>query len=93
MINKIKKIVVMIIIKSSKHSIKSNIIHMTKKNTSQIIRYISNTSNIRKNEIVAKKRREKFKFDARHHNIKIKITKTKTKITRFNLNNCDYHVL
>ena len=36
-INEIEKIVAMIIIKSSKHSIKSNVIHVTKKNTSQII--------------------------------------------------------
>ena len=63
---------------------------MTTKNTSQMIRRVLNTSNIKKNEIVAKKRRKKLKFDARCHNIKIKITKTK--ITRLNLNNCDYHV-
>ena len=80
----------MITIKSSKHSIKLNVIHVTKKNTSQMIRRVSNMSNIRKNEIVAKKRRKKFKFDARRYNIKIKIAKTK--ITRFNLNNYDCHV-
>ena len=55
-----------------------------------MIRRVLNMSNIRKNEIVAKKRRKKFKFDVRRHNIKIKIAKTK--ITRLNLNNCDYHV-
>ena len=55
-----------------------------------MIRRVSNTLNIKKNEIVVKKKREKFEFDARRHNIKIKIAKTK--ITRFNLNNCDYHV-
>ena len=55
-----------------------------------MIQRVSNTQNIKKNEIVAKKRREKFKFNVRCHNIKIKIAKTK--ITRFNLNNCDYHV-
>ena len=85
----------MITIKSLKHSIKLNVIHVTKKNISSIIRRILNTSNIKKNEIVAKKRRKKFKFNVCCHNIKIKITKTKitkTKITRFNLNNCDYHV-
>ena len=80
----------MIIIKSSKHSIKSNVIHVTKKNISQMIRRVSNTLNIKKNEIVAKKRREKFEFDVRRYNIKIKIVKTK--ITRLNLNNYDYHV-
>ena len=56
-----------------------------------MIQRVSNTSNIRKNKIVAKKKREKFKFNVRHHNIKIKIAKTK--ITRFNLNNYDCHVL
>ena len=81
----------MIIIKSLKHSIKSNIIYVMKKNISQMIQRVLNTSNIRKNEIVAKKRREKFEFDVRRHNIKTKIVKTK--ITRLNLNSCDYHVL
>ena len=55
-----------------------------------MIRHVLNTSNIKKNKIVAKKRRKKLKFDVRHHNIKIKIAKTK--ITRLNLNNYDYHV-
>ena len=55
-----------------------------------MIRRVLNTLNIKKNETIAKKKREKFKFDVRHHNIKIKIAKTK--ITSFNLNNCDYHV-
>ena len=77
--------------KSSKHLIKSNIIHVTKKNTNQIIRRVSNTSNIKKNEIVAKKKRKKFKFNVRCHSIKIKIVKIK--VMRFNLNNCDCHVL
>ena len=81
----------MIIIKSSKHLIKSNVIYVTKKNISQMIRRVSNTLNIKKNEIVAKKRREKFKFDVHRHNIKIKIIKMK--IMRFNLNSCDCHVL
>ena len=80
----------MITIKLLKHSIKSNIIYTTKKNTSQMIRRVLNTLNIRKNEMVAKKRRKKFEFDICCHNIKIKITKTK--ITRFNLNICDCHV-
>ena len=90
-INEIEKIVAIIIIKSSKHLIKSNVIHVTKKNTSQTIQRVSNTSNIKKKEIVAKKRRKKFEFNICRHNIKIKIAKTK--ITRFNLNNCDYYVL
>ena len=47
-INKIEEIVAMITIKSSKHSIKLNVIHVTKKNTSSMIRYVLNTSNIRK---------------------------------------------
>ena len=89
-INEIEKIVAMITIKSSKHSIKSNVIHVTKKDTSQMIRRVSNTSNIKKNEIIVKKKREKFEFDARRHNIKIKIAKTK--ITRLDLNSCDCHV-
>ena len=80
----------MITIKSSKHSIKSNVIHVTKKNISRMIRRVSSTQNIKKNKIVAKKRRKKFKFDARRHNIKIKIAKTK--IMYFNLNSCDCHV-
>ena len=46
-------------------------------------------SNIRKNETVVKKKRKKFEFNVHRHNIKIKIAKTK--ITCFNLNNCDYH--
>ena len=69
--------------------IKSNVIHVTKKNISQMIRRVSNTSNIKKNKIVAKKRRKKFKFNVRRHNIKIKIAITK--ITRLDLNNCNYH--
>ena len=88
-ISEIEKVVVMITIKSSKHSIKSNATHVAKKNTSQMIRRVLSTPNIRKNEIVAKKRREKFEFDARRHNIRIKIAKAK--ITRLDLNNCDYH--
>ena len=64
--------------------------NVTKKNTNRIIRRVLNTQNIKKNEIVAKKRREKFKFDVCRHNIKIKIAKVK--ITRFNLNSYDYHV-
>ena len=88
-INEIEKIVAMITIKLSKYLIKSNVIYVTKKNTSQMIRRVSSTSNIRKNEIVAKKRRKKFEFDVRRHNIKIKITKTE--ITRFDLNSCDCH--
>ena len=55
-----------------------------------MIRRVSSTLNIKKNEIVAKKKRKKFKFNVYCHNIKIKITKTK--ITRFNLNNYDCHV-
>ena len=55
-----------------------------------MIRRVLNTSNNKKNEIVAKKRREKFEFNARRHNIKTKIAKTK--ITRFNLNDCDHDV-
>ena len=90
-ISEIKEIVAMITIKSLKHSIKSNATYVTKKNTNQMIRRVLNTSNIRKNEIVAKKRREKFEFNARRHNIKIKIAKTK--ITRFNLNSCDCYAL
>ena len=90
-ISEIEKIVAMITIKLSKHSIKSNVIHVAKKNISQMIRRVSNTSNIKKNEIVAKKRREKFEFDVRRHSIKIKIAKAK--ITRFDLNNCDCHAL
>ena len=54
-----------------------------------MIRRVLNTLNIKKNEIVAKKKRKKFKFDIYRYNIKIKIIKLK--ITRFNLNSCDYH--
>ena len=89
-INEIEKVVAMITIKSSKHSIKLSAIHVTKKNRNQMIQYVSNTLNIKKNEIVTKKKWKKFEFNVRHHNIKIKITKTK--ITRFDLNNYDYHV-
>ena len=80
----------MITIKSSKHLIKSNVIHIIRKNINRMIQCVLNTLNIKKNEIVAKKRRKKFKFDAHRYNIKIEIAKTK--ITRFDLNNCDYHV-
>ena len=59
-INEIEKIVAMITIKSSKYSIKSNVIHVTKKNTNRMIQRVLNTQNIKKNEIVAKKKREKF---------------------------------
>ena len=79
----------MITIKLLKHLIKSNVIHVTKKNISQMIRRVSNTLNIRKNETVAKKKRKKFKSDVRCYNIKIKIAKTK--ITRLDLNNYNYH--
>ena len=41
-INKIEKIVAMIIIKSSKHLIKSNVINVTMKNINQMISRISN---------------------------------------------------
>ena len=88
-ISEIEKIVAIITIKSSKYSIKSNVIHVTRKNTNRMIRRVSNTQNIKKNEIVTKKKREKLKSDVRRHNIKIKIAKTK--ITRFNLNSCDCH--
>ena len=54
-----------------------------------MIRRVLNTLNIRKNEIVAKKKREKLEFNVHRYNIKIKIAKTK--ITRLDLNNCDYH--
>ena len=89
-ISEIEKIVAMITIKSLKHSIKLNVIHVMKKNINQMIRRVSNTSNIKKNEIVAKNKREKLEFDARRYNIKIKIAKTK--ITRLDLNSCYYHV-
>ena len=55
-----------------------------------MIRRVLNTSNHKRNEIVAKMKRKKFKFNARHHNIEFKIAKTK--ITRFDLNNCDCHI-
>ena len=80
----------MITIKLSKYSIKSNVIHIMKKNISQMIRRVSNTSNIKKNEIVAKKKQKKLEFNVHYYKIKIKIIKAK--ITRFNLNSCDYHV-
>ena len=63
---------------------------MTKKNISRTIQRVSSTLSIKKYEIVAKKRQKKFKFDVPHYNIKIKIAKTK--ITRFNLNNCDFYI-
>ena len=44
-------------------------------------------SNDKRNEIVAKMRREKFEFNVRHYNIEFEIAKTK--ITCLNLNNCD----
>ena len=89
-INEIEKIVATIIIKLSKHSTKLSATHVTRKNIDLMIRRVLNTLNNKKNEIVAKKKREKFKFNVRRHSIKIKIAKTK--ITRFNLNDCDYHV-
>ena len=89
-INEIEKIIAIITIKSLKYSIKLSITYMTRKNISRIIRRVLNTLNIKKNEIVAKKRRKKFKSDIYCYNIKIKIAKTT--MTRFNLNNCDYHV-
>ena len=89
-ISEVEEIVAMITIKSSKHSIKSSVIHVTKKNTSQMIRRVSSTSNIKKNEIVAKKKWKKLEFNVRRHNIKIKIAKAE--ITRFDLNNCDCYV-
>ena len=55
-ISEIEKIVAIITIKSSKHLIKSNVIYVTRKNISQMIRRVLNTQNIKKNEIVAKKR-------------------------------------
>ena len=70
-ISEIEKIVAIITIKLSKHSIKSNVIHVTRKNISRIIRRVLNTQNIKKNEIVAKNKRKKFEFDVHRHNIKI----------------------
>ena len=55
-ISEIEKIVAMITIKSSKHLIKSNVIHVTKKNISQMIQRVLNMSNIKKNKIVVKKK-------------------------------------
>ena len=89
-ISEIKKIVATIIIKLSKHSTKSSTTHVTRKNIDSMIRRVLNTSNDKKNKIVAKKKQEKFESDARRHSIKIKIAKMK--ITRFNLNSCDHHV-
>ena len=88
-ISEIEKIVAIIIIKSLKHLIKLNIIYVIKKNISQILQHVLNTLNIRKNEIIAEKKRKKFEFNICYHSIKIKIAKTK--ITRFKLNNCDCH--
>ena len=55
-----------------------------------MIRRVLNTSNDKENEIVAKIKREKFEFNICYHSIKFKTIKTK--ITRLDLNNCDYHV-
>ena len=55
-----------------------------------MIQRVLNTLNNMKNEIVAKKKRKKLKFNICCHSIKIKIAKIK--ITRFDLNNCDHHV-
>ena len=55
-----------------------------------MIRHVLNMLNIKKNEIVAKKKRKKFKFNVCYYNIKIKIVKIK--ITRFNLNSYDCYV-
>ena len=55
-----------------------------------MIQRVLNILNIKKNETVAKKKQEKFKFDVYCYNIKIKIIKTK--ITRFDLNSCNCHV-
>ena len=89
-INEIEKIVATIIIKLLKHSTELNAIYATKRNISQTIQRVLNILNDKKNEIIARKRREKLKFNVRRHSIKIKIAKTK--ITRFNLNNCNHHV-
>ena len=55
-----------------------------------MIRRILNTPNDKRNEIVAKIKREKFESIARCHNIKFETAKTK--ITRLVLNNYDCHV-
>ena len=54
-INEIKKIVVTIIIKSSKYSIKLNVIYMTKKNISRTIRRVLNTQNMKKTKLLRRK--------------------------------------
>ena len=59
-INKIEKIIIIITIKSLKYYTKLNIIHTTKKNTNQIIQYILNTSNDKRNKIVARMKWEKL---------------------------------
>ena len=56
-----------------------------------MIQRVLNMSNDKKNKIVAKMKRKKFEFNARRHSIEFK--NTKTKITRFDLNNCDCHAL
>ena len=48
-------------------------------------------SNDKRNKIVTKIERENFEFNTRRHGIEFKIAKTK--ITRFDLNNCDCHTV
>ena len=62
-----------------------------KKNVNQMIQWVLNTSNNKKNEIVYKTKRKKFEFNAYCHNIKFEIAKTE--ITRLDLNNCDCRAL
>ena len=54
-----------------------------------MIRRVLNTSNNKRNEIVAKIKRKKFGLNTRRYNIEFKIAKAE--ITRLNLNSCNYH--
>ena len=56
-----------------------------------MIQHVLNMSNNKRNEIVAKMRREKLEFNVRCY--KIEFETAKTKITCFNLNNCNCYIL
>ena len=55
-----------------------------------MIQHVLNISNDKRNEMIAKIRREKLEFRTRRHSIEFEIAKTK--ITHIDLNNYDCHV-
>ena len=79
-INKIEKIVAMIIIKSLKHLIKLNVIHVTKKNISSMIQRVLSTSNIKKMKSSRKRDEKSLNLMFVVTTLKLKLRKRKLRV-------------